>query len=376
MKNTKKCKTVDEAFGGATGWINGGGIFTALSRNDPPWGDVYDPPIILDRAYHGMYSGDKIVSPLIRRIAAGETLTADEKNMLADICWAMFSVSWEKEWATLSAEYNPIENYSMVEQMTGDTTQDTFGHTNTRTLANSHTKTGTEALSESVTGTRTDNLTDERTVDGTQTKSGTVGVVEDSTDTRTDNLSDAQTLNLSHTKTGTETQTPNVTLTEQENTFGFNTVSADGEPTRKKTQTSTGTQQTTYNTTDADTGTDTTTHTGTSETERDASTTTTYDTTDTEDTTDTTTHTGTQQNSTSGTHTTTHNTTEADTGTITDAESGSNTRRRDYHLTRSGNIGVTTSQQMLQSERELWMFNFFRDVVFPDIDSVLTIPVY
>ena len=46
-----------------------------------------------------------------------------------------------------------------------------------------------------------------------------------------------------------------------------------------------------------------------------------------------------------------------------------------HTLTRSGNIGVTTSQQMLQSERDLWVWNFL-DQVFTDIDSVLTCKIY
>lgn len=44
-------------------------------------------------------------------------------------------------------------------------------------------------------------------------------------------------------------------------------------------------------------------------------------------------------------------------------------------FTRSGNIGVTTSQQMIASERELWRWNFF-NIVFRDIDSVLCLPIY
>ena len=44
-------------------------------------------------------------------------------------------------------------------------------------------------------------------------------------------------------------------------------------------------------------------------------------------------------------------------------------------LTRSGNIGVTTSQQMIESERELWMWNFF-DIVFADLDNILVLKVY
>lgn len=45
------------------------------------------------------------------------------------------------------------------------------------------------------------------------------------------------------------------------------------------------------------------------------------------------------------------------------------------HHRRYGNIGVTTSQQMIQQERDVWKWNFFRQV-FEDIDSVLTIPFY
>ena len=44
-------------------------------------------------------------------------------------------------------------------------------------------------------------------------------------------------------------------------------------------------------------------------------------------------------------------------------------------ITRSGNIGVTTTQKMLSDERELWVWNFF-DQVYKDIDSVLALPIY
>lgn len=44
-------------------------------------------------------------------------------------------------------------------------------------------------------------------------------------------------------------------------------------------------------------------------------------------------------------------------------------------INRSGNIGVTTTQQMLTAERDLWMWNFF-DQVYKDIDSVLALPIY
>lgn len=44
-------------------------------------------------------------------------------------------------------------------------------------------------------------------------------------------------------------------------------------------------------------------------------------------------------------------------------------------LHREGNIGVTTSQQMLQSELELRKYNFYEEIM-KDVDSVLTLSVY
>lgn len=58
-----------------------------------------------------------------------------------------------------------------------------------------------------------------------------------------------------------------------------------------------------------------------------------------------------------------------------DTTTNEHTDTTNHKLKRSGNIGVTTSQQMIQSERELWMWNYF-DSVFSDIDTFLTIPIY
>ena len=44
-------------------------------------------------------------------------------------------------------------------------------------------------------------------------------------------------------------------------------------------------------------------------------------------------------------------------------------------LKRSGNVGVTTSQQMAQSEIELWKWLYFEDV-FKDLDKILTLDTY
>lgn len=162
--------------------------------------------------------------------------------------------------------------------------------------------------------------------DMTENETINTGKEYDTTHTRTDNLA--------HTKTGYETTTPNITeqVTPNINTkndrgvYGFNSdpdfpeaVDTDTDNqlvTGTNSTTTTGNNRVDYNVTDSNTGTETTTNTGT----------------DTDETV--------------------------------------------RELTRSGNIGVTTTQQMLQSEIELWQWDFFREVVFPDIDRILTIQVY
>lgn len=60
-----------------------------------------------------------------------------------------------------------------------------------------------------------------------------------------------------------------------------------------------------------------------------------------------------------------------DNETVTqDKETGTRT------LTRHGNIGVTTSQQMLQSEINLRSNYNFIHMLYDDVDSVITLPIY
>lgn len=54
-----------------------------------------------------------------------------------------------------------------------------------------------------------------------------------------------------------------------------------------------------------------------------------------------------------------------DVETVQDNES-----TEDYELRRAGNIGVTTSQRMLQDEREVWAWNYFAQI-FKDLDNEL-----
>lgn len=88
-------------------------------------------------------------------------------------------------------------------------------------------------------------------------------------------------------------------------------------------------------------------------------------------------------------NTSTRNLTETESGTDTTERTNTDTYNRQYtetgtdtkadlssrKLTRTGNIGTNTFQNLLQQERNLWMYNFFEQV-FKDVDSVLTIPIY
>lgn len=75
--------------------------------------------------------------------------------------------------------------------------------------------------------------------------------------------------------------------------------------------------------------------------------------------------------------------TDRETGTVTSngKENGTNTRTDNlketitHELTRSGNIGVTTSQQMIESELELRKKQFY-NIMIRDIINFLCLPIY
>ena len=80
---------------------------------------------------------------------------------------------------------------------------------------------------------------------------------------------------------------------------------------------------------------------------------------------------GTTVTADSGSDIRTYNLSDDDDTTITQDNEG--TEHEELH--RSGNIGVTTTQQMLESERRLWLWNYF-DQIFKDLDRELALMVY
>ena len=59
----------------------------------------------------------------------------------------------------------------------------------------------------------------------------------------------------------------------------------------------------------------------------------------------------------------------------TETTSEGNADDNNRELTRSGNIGVTSSQQMLESELELRKWNF-TDMLYQDVDSICCLSIY
>ena len=174
---------------------------------------------------------------------------------------------------------------------------------------------------------RTPDLTDLRTLDLLKT------LTKNSADNRTINTQNQRTANL-HTDDKIAVN-QNLDTTESTNRFGYNDNGTSGSPYEKKTSNVTGTGTNNYTDRDIDeTGTDTMANTGT----------------------DNVAHTGYD--------------TDADTGTDTYTHTGTET------LERSGNIGVTTSQQMLESELKLRALYNMVYIIYDDVDKVLTNPIF
>lgn len=277
---------------------------------------------------YALHSAEKLISPLLEHIT--------DVDRIADIIYHHYKTNWKHLHDLLSLEYDPIANYDRKESIT-----DTEKHTGTIEDAGEYGK-GTII-------TRTPNL--ER--------------IEDTE--RTPNL----------TKTGTDTRTPNITVTDEENeTFKPTTsdsVAVTGQDEDTRSQASFGStlgdvykdvhkKGTTTKTTKS--GTDTTTTTGThKETgmeQRDIS--------ETESGTENTVRTETE----SGTDKTEYSGKDTDTTTKT----FNDTIEKTHTGSLSGNIGVTTTQQMMQSEIELWTTYNFCEKVMEDIDKLLTLRVY
>lgn len=277
-----------------TDYINNG-IFTFLNSLDVPWKEknIYQQ---LNLQYHGNISGRKDTSPLVDSLIVENNFTENSKTMLAMSIFSIYSNKWNKLYRVLSLEYEPIENYNMIETENATSTNEntdtiTTNTTNSNDITETNTGTNTANDSENTTGKNA--ITDSRTV------------------------------------------TENNNVTNNNSLYGFNSTSGVNSDSQNGTEKRNLTDSNTHN--DDLKGTRTNEHSENINTSK-----VTAQKNDIKDVKD-------------GTHT----------------ENGTQNRT----LTRHGNIGVTTSQQMLNSEIELWQWDFFSGV-FKDIDKILTIQTY
>ena len=167
----------------------------------------------------------------------------------------------------------------------------------------------------------------QETMEGTENSTRTPDLTKGDTGTVQTTGQDKRTPNLTRNGTGTVDDNGSATNTNQNGIWGFN--SSTSVPSDMSGGKVTNENTTTRDLTETETGTDITDHTNTD----------TYDRSYTE------------------------------TGTDTTAGKSS------HKLTRAGNIGTNTFQNLLQQERNIWMYDFFEQI-FKDVDSVLTIPIY
>lgn len=280
----------------------------------------------LDTDYTQAWSGYKYISPIVeRQLGENTTLTTQNYQTLANIAWIRYWRRWKRLWDLYLEDYDPLQNYNMTETMTNDQSVTAYGKT--------------KSFNSNSSSTRTDDLTH----------------------TRTDNLTELRTDNLTESRSGTDNDTKNTTTTETPNTvthediYGFN--SQDGNTSGEI---------------DSPAGANRTREGGTATTSA-------YESGHASST-GSTLNTGTQTVANTGTLTNKDTGTVGDVGQASSSEGygGSDTTTRNYGLTRTGNIGVTTNQQMATDEFDFWtMFrSYFTTVVYPDLDELLTLKVY
>lgn len=389
--------------------ITGNGVFTDLQSFDVPWKDK-NINASLDIAYYGQHSGKKVISSFVENFLpdSGSTITDENRVIIAKCLFAVYGNNWKHLWETTQQEYNMLWNTDAT--IVVDTSNE---GTNNKTTTGTQTGTDTHKLSGSDTTTK--DLTDSTTTSGTDTTlntgtdTHTLGGTDTTDHTGTDNhdiTNDTDT-----TDTGTDT-TYHHSKTVQYNTTGGSHDNTTTTQNKIAGFDSTGTgQNTTYSIVTEDKAIVTKTYHALEDSEfndekesftnsdieernlkgsskatgsdnetvalKDA---TKYGRTDTEtlNTSEATTYGKGETETISGTEAKTeYDRTDTETLNLSNGatENGGDTFTGKETTRRTGNIGVTTNQQMIEAERELWKWNFF-NYIFKDIDRYLTLAVY
>lgn len=354
-------------------WLIGHGVLSSLIT--APWhSSVSDTG--LDLAYHGSHSGGKFVTSLLYNFIDDDGhITNSGFSAVATVLMAKYGAKWAHLWQLYATQYNPLHAYNMseteVSEDTGTETTEIDGE-----IRRARNQTLSESGSHDSTATRTLNLSE-----ATSTREVTDATVETE---RTPNLSEKTVLDENIQSTGNETDETthgHVVTTDDDQTktatlsvFGFNSATAVPKETTSETDTDDSTV--------THSGKDTTTKDTDSETDRDSTSTKTTTGTDTvtEDTDSTVTGSNTKlttgTDATRDTGTTTGTTQNADSETTGEDRTSELTvdRRNEVTRTRQGNM-FKAPAELLSLDRDFWLTEFF-DIVFSDIDQLLTLGIY
>lgn len=99
-------------------WVTGGGIFSKIFQLNetyrPEWLNTGEHAKSLDRLYHGKHSFNKIESTLSNTLFTN--FESDAFLYITQDLLKQFSLNWEKQYATLHFDYNPIWNVDGTEE--------------------------------------------------------------------------------------------------------------------------------------------------------------------------------------------------------------------------------------------------------------------
>lgn len=150
----------------------------------------------LDIEYYVGYSADKYISPLTQKLLNHYSSVDDVNGDITKMIYRRFAIKWKKIFDALMAQYNPLENYSMLEERTPELTTKETENVNTEVTTNRETNASSKYkgfnASDPVTITTTDGKEDvttsgasadnethrviENTGKETLTRSGNIGV--------------------------------------------------------------------------------------------------------------------------------------------------------------------------------------------------------
>lgn len=173
-------------------------IFTRIMTTyDVPWAeDESITGTLLDFEYMYNQSGDKIISPAVSKNLSDGELSDTDFNKLCDIAWMMYNKRWARLWEILTAEFNPLENYSMVEERTFE-----HGKIETNSGTDTTNRTGTDTV------THTGDTENEISAFNSSSYQDNSKDTQNTTDLDTRNMSDALVHGHVVTNSGEDTET-------------------------------------------------------------------------------------------------------------------------------------------------------------------------